>query len=75
MSRSKNQHVVPSGNKWAVKGENNSKATKITPTKAEAVKVARQISKNQGSELVVHNRDGKISSKDSHGKDQYPPKG
>ncbi|MFR0567991.1 DUF2188 domain-containing protein [Lentilactobacillus parabuchneri] len=30
---------------------------------------------NQHSELVVHNRDGKISRKDSHGHDPHPPKG
>ncbi len=34
----------------------------------------REISKNQGSELVIHGKDGKIQQKDSHGKDPNPPK-
>ncbi len=72
----KNQHVTPAkGGGWNVKGAGNSKATKHTTTKSEAIKVARTISKNQGSELVIHGRDGKIQSKDSHGKDPFPPRG
>ncbi len=71
----RNQHVVPQGDKWAVKGEGNSKATKVTDTKQEAVKVAREIAKNQGTELYIHGRDGAIQEKDSHGKDPFPPRG
>jgi uncharacterized protein YdaT len=70
-----NQHVVPRGTKWAVKGEGNSRATILTNTKQEAIDKAREISKNQGTELVIHNQDGKISQKDSHGNDTCPPKG
>lgn len=72
----KNQHVVPSPKGgWDVKGAGNSKATNHTSTKAEATKIARQISRNQSSELIIHGKDGKIQSRDSHGKDPYPPKG
>jgi len=35
---------------------------------------AREIAKNQKTELVIHNRDGKISDKDSYGNDPFPPK-
>lgn len=71
-----NQHVVPnSDGGWKVVGEGNSKATVITDTKQEAIDAARTIASNQGTELVIHGKDGKIQSKDSHGKDPYPPKG
>ena len=70
-----NQHVVPHGDGWAVKGEGNSRATKVTSTKKEATSIARDISQNQGTELIVHNRDGRISSRDSHGNDPFPPRG
>lgn len=43
----KNQHVVPNGKDWAVKGVGNSKSTKIVNTQAEAIKIARQIAINQ----------------------------
>lgn len=72
----KNQHVVPSKNGgWDVKGEGNTKATKHFDTKQPAVDYARDISRNQGSELFIHNKDGRIAQKDSHGKDSFPPKG
>ena len=70
----KNQHVVPNPNGgWDVKGEKNTKATKHTETKAEATAIAREIAKNQKSELVIHNKDGQISDKDSFGNDPHPP--
>jgi hypothetical protein len=40
-----------------------------------AIGRVRKISINQKSELVIHNRDGKISQKDSHGNDPFPPRG
>jgi len=70
----KNQHVVPHGNKWAVKGEGNSKATKITSTQKEAIEIAREIAKHNKSEVVIHRPDGRIRDKDSYGNDPNPPK-
>jgi Uncharacterized protein conserved in bacteria (DUF2188) len=48
----KNQHVVPSGKNWAVKGAGNSKATRIVQTQKKASTIAREIAKNQGSFMV-----------------------
>jgi hypothetical protein len=70
----KNQHVVPNGNDWAVKGEGNDRATKVVDTQAEAIKIARQIAINQQSEVVIHRPDGRIRDKDSYGNDPVPPK-
>jgi uncharacterized protein YdaT len=70
----KNQHVVPAkGNKWGVKGEGNQRITKKTDTQKEAINVAREIAKKQGSEVVIHRRDGTIRDKDSYGNDPHPP--
>lgn len=72
----KNQHVTPHPNGgWQVKGANNKKATVRTSTQAEAINIARKISSNQHSELVIHGTNGQIRAKDSHGKDSFPPKG
>ncbi len=70
----KNQHVVPHGKGWAVRGEGNKKVTVITSTKKEADKVGRDIARNQQSELFIHGRDGKIQDRDSFGNDPCPPK-
>lgn len=61
----------PDGN-WGVRGEGNSKITKVTSTQAQAIEIAREIAKNQRSEVVVHRKDGVIRDKDSYGKDPCP---
>lgn len=71
----KSQHVVPHGNEWAVRGAGNSRVTRITSTQREAINIARTISRNQGSELLIHGKDGRIRERDSHGRDPFPPKG
>lgn len=72
----KNQHVTPHPDGgWQVKGEGNSRATARTDTQKEAINIARDISRSQKSELVIHGTDGRIRSKDSHGNDPFPPRG
>ena len=71
----KNQHVVPNDGKWAVKGEGNSKNTVVTNTQSEAIEIAKEIAKNQGSEMFIHNRQGQIRERNTYGDDPFPPKG
>ncbi len=71
----KNQHVVPHEKGWTVKGAGNERNTKIVPTQKEAIDIAREIAKNQQSELVIHNKEGKIREKDSFGNDPRDIKG
>ncbi len=71
----KNQFVVPHDGKWAVKGEGNQKCTAITETQREAIFIAREIARNQQSELLILGTDGKIRQKDSYGSDHCPPIG
>lgn len=71
----KNQHVVPNGDKWAVKGAGNEKATKIVETQKEAIQIAREIAINQESELIIHRANGTIRDKDSFGNDPRNIKG
>ncbi len=71
----KNQHVVPHDNGWAVRGAGSQRATSVHSTQQQAIDAGRTISQNQGSELLIHGRNGQIRARDSHGKDPYPPKG
>ncbi|WP_348800562.1 DUF2188 domain-containing protein [Flavobacterium adhaerens] len=71
----KNQHVVPNGDKWAVKGAGNEKNTRVVNTQKEAINIAREIAKNQQSELIIHRPDGRIRDKDSFGNDPRNIKG
>lgn len=71
----KNQHVVPRGQDWAVKGEGNARATSVHDTQAEAIDAARQTAMRQQSELFIHGRNGQIRERNSFGSDPHPPKG
>jgi len=69
-------HVVPNPNGgWDVKKGGSDRSSRHYDTKKQAVDRAREISRNQKTELKIHNKDGKIAQSDSHGNDPYPPKG
>lgn len=66
--------VSPNGDDgWKVKQPDNSKASAIAETKAEAIQIAEQIARNQWLETKIQNRDGKISWWNSYWKDPFPP--
>ena len=71
----KKQWVTTRGDKWAVVGEGNNKATSLHDTQKDAIQAARDIAINQKSELIIQGKDSKIREKNSYGKDDYPPKG
>jgi len=73
----KSTHVVPNKDKggWDIKQSGSERSSGHFEKKQDATDRAREISKNQKTELVVHNKEGKISGKDSHGNDPYPPEG
>lgn len=70
----RNQHVVPSDEGWGVRGEGNDRLTSKHPTQSDAIDAARDIARNERSEVVIHDRHGRIRDKDSYGNDPYPPK-
>ena len=71
----KNQHVVPTRGRGGIKGEGNSRLTSTFDRQSDAIAAARQISRNQSSELIIHGRNGQIRERDSHGNDPFPPRG
>ena len=72
----KSHHVVPNkSGGWDVKASDAKRASVHTPTKKEAVDRGRVISRNQGSEFYIHNKNGQIGQKDSHGNDPRSIKG
>lgn len=71
----KNQHVVPVGDGWGIKGEGNQKYTGLYDTQEEAINHAKPIAQNQKSELFIHRENGQIRERNSYGNDPFPPKG
>lgn len=75
MTNKNNQHVVTHNERWAVRGEGNSRVTSIHNTQQEAINAARNIAINQRSEVVIHRPNGQIRDKNSYGNDPFPPRG
>lgn len=72
----KTHHVVPSPKGgWDVKRGGGERASGHYDTKAEAVSQGREVSRNQKTELKIHNKNGRIAQSDSHGGDPKPPPG
>lgn len=64
MVKRKTHHVVknPSGG-WVVRKAGSSRASGRFTTQKEAVAGANTLSKNQGTRVVVHGRDGRIKKR------------
>jgi hypothetical protein len=76
MAKNGRHNVQPhQGGGWEVKRNGADRASVVKPTKREAEDAGRQISQNQGTELVIKRQDGTIQRRDSHGNDPYPPEG
>lgn len=66
-------HVLPTRNgKWAVKSAGK-RRHRILDTFAEAFVIGRRIAINRKCELICQRTDGTIRSKDSFGRDPFPP--
>ena len=75
IARSSHHVVHNSKGDWDVKRSESQRSSGHYSTKEQAVNADRQISRNQGTEFVIHGLNGHIQSADSHGEDPYPPKG
>ena len=74
---SRSIHVLPNSRRggWDVKRGEGVRASSHHDTKQEAIDRAREISRRERRELIIHNQDGRISNRDSHGNDPFPPPG
>ena len=77
MSNNKTHHIVPNSDRggWDVRRSNAERSSGHFDTKQQAIDAGRQISRNQGTEMKIHNRNGRISGSDSHGNDPRNIKG
>ncbi|MEX0748868.1 MAG: DUF2188 domain-containing protein [Candidatus Saccharimonadales bacterium] len=72
----KNVHITYSKDSkdWGVKSQGAHRAASRHQTKAEATQAGREIARNNKGELFIHNKDNKISDRDSYGNDPFPPR-
>jgi exo-beta-1,3-glucanase (GH17 family) len=62
----KNQHVVPHEEGWAIKGEGNEKYTAIYDIQEDAIRRAKTIAKSYKSDVIIHRTDGTIRDRVSY---------
>ncbi len=72
-----NQHIVHRADgSWAIRGEGNTRDTLHFETQFKAFSAAKEIATNQGGDVMIHGRDGKIRERNTYGKPDYcPPSG
>jgi len=65
-AKTHNQHVVPNGEGWAVRGAGNERVTAKYDYQADAIKRAIEIAKNYNSDVIIHREDGTIRDRMSY---------
>jgi len=63
------------GGGWQNKIEGNQRASHITPTKAEAQAKGREMAQRLHTEHKIQNLEGRITERNSYGRDPFPPRG
>ena len=63
------------GGGWQNKIEGNQRASNTAPTKAEAQAKGRTMAQRLETEHKIQNREGRITERNSYGKDPFPPRG
>lgn len=73
----KKYHITPNKTGgWKIKGQGSAKASKLSKTKEEAIKIGRKIAKSvQPSQLIIHKKDGKIQTEYTYKNDPRSSKG
>jgi hypothetical protein len=77
MSKNRSVHITPRDSGWAVKTGGADRAEGIYPTQRQAEQRGREVLANRGGgELVTHDREGQIRSKDTipPAHDPFPPR-
>ncbi len=75
MSRNPPVHTVPHGDGWANRREGSDRVSRKYATKEEARQAGRNTAKRQGTEHIIHKKNGTIGERNSYGKDPHPPRG
>jgi Uncharacterized protein conserved in bacteria (DUF2188) len=63
------------GGGWQNKVEGNTRASNVSPTKAEAQAKGREMAIERKTEHKIQDRHGRITERNSYGHDPFPPRG
>ncbi len=68
-------HTVPHGDGWANRRAGADRVSKTFDTKAQAQAAGRATAQREGTEHLIHKKDGQVGGRNSYGNDPHPPKG
>lgn len=75
MAKKHDVHVVPhTDGGWATRKDGAKRAGSRHETQQDAIRRGRDQARQEGAELIIHRRDGRIRDSDSYGPDPHPPK-
>ena len=63
MGKARPVHVVPQGDKWAVKREGSHRASSLHDTQAQAIGQGRFAAQTDKTEFVTHDLDGEVQDR------------
>jgi Uncharacterized protein conserved in bacteria (DUF2188) len=69
MAERRDIHILPNGDGWAVKRENQDRPLSTHRTQAEATEAGRSVAQDDEGELLVHGQDGQIRDRSTYGHD------
>ena len=72
----RDRHVITNlAGGWSVRWSGSSRASRIFDTQADAVKYARDLARQERTNLYVHRRDGTVSHRHSYGDNRSQQQG
>lgn len=74
MTKKQDYHVVPHGDRWAVRREGSDRASSLHDTQRDAINSGRDLAREHKTDLVIHRENGTIRDSDSYGGDPCPPR-
>lgn len=57
------EEVVPHDDGWAVQAKGSKRPSQVFDKKQDAVKRAKEIAKNKGTETIIHKKDGSVQKR------------
>jgi hypothetical protein len=71
----KNVWVSPrSDGDWEVQREGAQRPTRVVERKADAERIARDLARRDGVEVIIQRGDGRIQGRETYGNDPFPPR-
>lgn len=75
MATGNNYWTTKHSDGWAVKREGASRASSVHETQADAWKETKRLARGSEGEALLQGQNGQIRTRNTYGKDPYPPKG